>query len=354
VIFLRGLANSLNDNQASTGAIVGMDTVLGTLKRVFPGASTAPSASTRFLQYSYAGSSAANGLPLAYTCVATVTNSIFKDVLLLDTQIKNAFKIEPPGAQVDLYLIGHSLGGVVAMAYMDFLAQGGLGVSLPAGAHLKAVVTMDSPLGGVASGFLRYVSLLDGLIVEQNCPAATGQPHTALDNLGTVFGSSATTTPPEPEDSGTNPQGSKASLLAVAAGAVPALPAPLPSNENLAELAQTNLGTSFLSIGNANDFFFNLHACNPALPDFRSTMVLEDDGDGNGLYGREVVSGSGRCPGIDNIGQTFQVANTNHGLVLNDAIVQQGIQNFLTPLVNGAIGGTPRPLPVNSFQSPAW
>jgi hypothetical protein len=81
-------------------------------------------------------------------------------------------------------------------------------------------------------------------------------------------------------------------------------------------------------------------------------MFLEDDGDGSGLYGRDFVSGPGTCPGIYNIKQTKQIVNTNHGAVLSDGNVQLGIQNFLTPLISGNVGGTPSPLPVNPFQSP--
>jgi outer membrane protein assembly factor BamB len=353
IIFLQGITSSLDGNQANNGVIVGMGNVPDTIRRVFPAASTQPDANTRLLEYSYFDSRTDNGLPSAYNCVDTITNTLFLDILLLDKQIKNAFQVEPPGADVDIYLVGHSLGGVVALGYLEFLEQGGLFVSLPPGAHLKAVITLDSPIGGAAKGFFSDYSALGGRILEQKCPALEGQPLTAPKELETIFDSSSTTTPPEPEDSGTNPQGSQASILAEAANFVTTLPNPLPSNEDLAEGVHFHhLGISFLSIGNLNDFLFDPHACAGGLPSFLDTMFLEDDGDGSGLYGRYFVSGPGTCPGIYNIKQTTQIATTNHNAVLSDGNAQLGIQNFLTPLVGGNVGGTPSPLPVNPFQSP--
>jgi pimeloyl-ACP methyl ester carboxylesterase len=350
IIFLPGITTSLSTKQANEGKFF---TIMGlapsTVREVFPGASTKPDASTRLLLYSYNGSRTDNGLPGAYNCADTVTNSIITDVQLLDKQIKNAFKVQPAGADVDIYLIGHSLGGAVALAYVDFLQQKLAYATLPPHAHLKAVITLDSPLGGVAPGAFSSFTAFGNEVLRRRCQELDQQdPFTSPSDLVEVFNSTSVTTP-EPQE--ITPRGARASFLVLHRGK---LPTPVPSNGDLAEVAKISppfgLGTSFLSVGNINDFLWNPKACIRALPSFLGTQFLEDEGDVLGIYGREFVSGSSTCPGILDTERAKQIAIDNHGVVLNNQNVRDGIKNFLTPLVGGAVGGTPKPLVINRYQ----
>jgi hypothetical protein len=191
--------------------------------------------------------------------------------------------------------------------------------------------------------------------------------------LRQVFDSTSKTTPSE-DSPPPDPQGAQASLLALPGVKLPASASSsvscggvtltgIPSNECLAEDAQTDLGTSFLSIGNTNDFLWNPQACfdtvadvieavHPSaailrelahlahlgIPDFRDTQFLEDEGNGNALYGRSFTSGND-CVLSTPVG-------LNHGAVFTNASVQTGIRNFLTPIsvASGSVGGTPSPL----------
>jgi pimeloyl-ACP methyl ester carboxylesterase len=349
IIFLQGIFTELSSEEANQGNIVGMgQTVPDAVSAVFPGANIDPDASTRLLMYSYKGSTSANGLPQSYKCADTVTSSIINDIRLLDKQIENAFNTQPDGAEVDIYLIGHSLGGAVALAYLDFLQQG-LEVSLPPNAHLKAVITLDSPLGGVAPGAFSSFTAFGNEVLRRRCQELDQQdPFTSPSDLVEVFNSTSVTTP-EPQE--ITPRGARASFLVLHRGK---LPTPVPSNGDLAEVAKISppfgLGTSFLSVGNINDFLWNPKACIRALPSFLGTQFLEDEGDVLGIYGREFVSGSSTCPGILDTERAKQIAIDNHGVVLNNQNVRDGIKNFLTPLVGGAVGGTPKPLVINRYQ----
>lgn len=344
IVFLQGINTSLNMMQANNGQIVGMHKIPQAVRDAFPEASANPNDSSRLLEFSYFGSRTDNGLPGAYNCQDTFTNSLLTDILNLDQQIKNAFKVEPAGADVDIYLIGHSLGGAIALGYLDFLEQQ-RGVSLPTGGHLKAVITLDSPLGG-ASGWLANSFVVNQVFGSQ-CNL-TDVPLNSVRDMATVFDSPAQTTPPD--DNGPDPLGASASFLTLFGGA---LPTPIPSNEDLVENAQSDMGTSFLSIGNLNDFLYNPQACLSTLPTFLDSQFIEDNGEGNGIYGRDFVSGSGDCPGLLTARarkQTTRIALSNHFAALTDENVEFGMVSFLFPLESETVGGTPGVLQRNPFQ----
>jgi len=351
IIFLQGINTDLNGKQANKGEIVGMGSIPSTVKMAFPGASTKPDASTRFLEYSYFISRTDNGLPGAYNCADTFTNPILRDIKLLDKQIKNALKVEPAGAIVDIYLIGHSLGGVVAFGYLGLLEEK-LGVSLPSGVHLKAVITLDSPIGGVPGGlfgsyskFLKIIATKHLGISHFPCEGLTGLPLNSVDDFARIFNSTSKTTTPD-DSIGPDPQGAQASVLAIS-GVKLEFPFLIPSNEFLAEQAQVDLGTSFLAIGNKDDFLWRPRGCAasliplapallailPAIPSFIRTQWLEDEGHGSGLYGRSFTT-NGIC------GAATVTNELNHLDVLSNTEVNNALIHFLSPTV----GGTPNPL----------
>jgi hypothetical protein len=341
IIFLQGIFTELSSEEANQGNIVGMgQTVPDAVSAVFPGANIDPDASTRLLMYSYKGSTSANGLPQSYKCADTVTSSIINDIRLLDKQIENAFNTQPDGAEVDIYLIGHSLGGAVALAYLDFLQQG-LEVSLPPNAHLKAVITLDSPLGGFAG----FVPLAENWIAGTCEGLDNDDPRRSVRNLREVYDSTSLTLTELDE---TAPRGAQASFLVLNPGE-PNWGTFMPSNGSLTEAAQTDLGTSFLSIGNINDLLFT--GCG-RIGNAADERFLEDEGDGKGLYGREFVDGPGNC---GNIFLAEGRIDRNHKAVLEDEDVQEDVQeaikNFLNPIADGAVGGTPNPLEINRYQT---
>jgi len=380
VIFLQGINTSLTSTDINFGAIgVGLGSVGSIVAHTLPNAT--------FLDYSYKGSDD-KGNPVPYDCSFTFTNPIKEDISLLNEQIA---KVVGTNQNTDIYLIGHSLGGVVAFGYLALLEEQlktslSEGVSLPKGAQLKAVVTLDSPLGGVRGGryaiFSKFIAtryLVPGkqIIDKYPCLGLVGQhkPLTTVDDLVRIFQSpfipGGGTTPPE--DAGPDPQGSQASLLAISGvklpfpqvSVPPSIPVPvptpprpltIPSNEMLAEDAQTNLGTSFLSIGNTQDFLWNIAPCAPFLelvspflsvlvgtiPSFVDTQWLEDEGDNSALYGRSFTpAGEAICDGAT------LTNGLNHSDVLFDTNALTGLAHFLSP-----VGTTPSPLPINPNQPP--
>jgi pimeloyl-ACP methyl ester carboxylesterase len=355
VIFLQGIDTKLD--VLTPGQIIGLGTIPTTFKNVL-------GKHADYLQYSYFGSDKI-GNPTPYDCGDTFNNTLAKDIKLLSDQIGKAVTAHH---DTDIYLVGHSLGGVVAFGYLAFLeeqvmlkASLPLGVSLPSTAHLRAVVTLDSPIGGVTGG---DNTLSKVLFTTPGSPSHCSklrflQNLESPSELVNVFHSTSLTA----SQDDTDPQGSKASLLVVHGPKVK-FHAPLPSNQQLAEQARKDLGTSFLSIGNKNDFLWNPEPClsiikttilggligNPIIaaalqvifrslriPDFRDTHWLEDEGNGNALYGAAFTAGHG-CFLSTPVG-------LNHGKVLSDTDVQTGLTKFLKPMsvTSGPVGGNPFP-----------
>ncbi|HVB24618.1 MAG TPA: alpha/beta hydrolase [Ktedonobacteraceae bacterium] len=349
VILLQGIDSSFptkDPNLASVGP---------TLK----GLPSFTPATTQFVNYSYSGSDPKTGAPLPYACTSTFTNTILRDILRLNDQIKRA---AAHFGSTNIYLVGHSLGGVVAFGYMALLEEHSNGVALPTGAKLKAVVTLDSPIGGVAGAIYTFFSKVIATtslgIPGYPCPGMKMlSTFRTFDDLVRIYDSPNTnggTTPPS--DAGTDPQGARASIFAIAGVTNPTPNLPfLPSNDFVAGFAHTDLGTAILTIGNIHDYLWypNAGSCEAIytgagglllggvallIPDFRSTQFLEDQGDNSGHYGRAFDSNN---PCIIAFANTF-----NHLDVLKAANVQIGLRHFFVSL-----GQTPTPLKVNPFQS---
>jgi pimeloyl-ACP methyl ester carboxylesterase len=260
-------------------------------------------------------------------------------------------------------IVGHSLGGVIAFGYMALLEDHVNGMTLPSGAKLRAVVTLDSPLGGVPGNIYSFFSK----IVAETPLGLPGYPCSGLNsqsklhmlddmvkiNQASINGG---TTPPS--DSGKDPLGAVASVFAIAGVTNPQPTLPfLPSNDLVAGAAHTDLGTDILTIGNTHDFLWNPGAPTCAIayaqlpgfgltlslmasliPDFNDTQFLEDQGDNSGHYGRAFTTPNTCAQSLLN---TF-----NHLDVLSAANVLIGLKHFFSP-----VGQTPTPLKVNPFQS---
>jgi pimeloyl-ACP methyl ester carboxylesterase len=264
--------------------------------------------------YSYAGSTS-SGKPLGYKCSQTLTQSLGKDANNLDQQIVAGLKSNP---NTDIYLIGHSLGGLVAFDFLSEFFVPGSGRIFPSTAHLKGVITLDTPLGGVSPD-AEYTT------VARLAKAGCSTNFRVLDDMQTIF-KSASRTPELPLGVGAS-QGARATVTALEDDF-------RMSNEMLAERARM-LGVSILSVGNENDFLFNPSACHLSLPlpNFIDTQVLEDQGDNSQLYGRYFTATTPKtCKDV------CHDISDSHFAVLTDKTVQMALSHFLP---NGA---TPSPL----------
>lgn len=344
-ILLQGISSTLTLSQITTqiqsehsaDSMIGMGSVAApTLQRVLP-------SNTQYFEYSYVGSGPNTGNPIPYNCQDTFSQPIAADIQHLHEQLTRILAAQPVGTETDLYLVGHSLGGAIALGYLDFLEQGLL-APLPPTAHLKAVITLDSPVGGVSSAYT--IGLAVQLAFSKNC-SLNGITLASPKDLSTVYSSVQLTT--GPDDAGPDPLGAQASFLVLAPPGT-TLPRPLPSNEDLVEKARVDLGTSVLTIGNQNDFLWNLGACAAGLlrvaGDIRDTQYVEDDGSSTGTYARSIASAPSTCPTSD----AKQLVPASHMVVLSDAQVQAAIGNFLAPIPSGGGGATPSPLATNPYQ----
>lgn len=336
-IFLQGIntaliskqiAKQINSGHKAT-SIIGMGDIPTDVSSTLP-------SNTQFFEYSYEGTGLKTGNPIPYNCQDTFSQPIATDISLLHQQIFRIARTEPKGTQTDIYLVGHSLGGGVAFGYVAFLEQH-LIVPLPSGVHLKAVITLDSPIGGVHDFWTE--SYVEQKVYEKSCNLKNVNLESPSD-LTTVLDATVPPFHTTPQDDGgtLDPLGARASYLMLSTP----LPDPntiIPSNENLAERAHTDLGTSFLTIGNMNDFVWHTQACNPLLPGFVETQWLEDEGNGSGIYGRSFASKVSTCPGLFS-SKLADVVTASHFAVLfnnTNRDVQAGIKAFLT----SPVGGTP-------------
>lgn len=267
-----------------------------------------------FLNFSYKGSDKATGLPLNYGCIDTFDNHLLFYVALLQIQLRRYLQANP--SITNVYIIGHSMGGAVTFGYLALLDNSlhGLKGTIPGtNAHLKGIITLDSPLGGVEGGFN---GLYEWLTLEfyyfKHCAGLQQAGHFSLDDLTNLFTKST-------------PIGGQASLYNLLFGVNR-------TNQNLAQEAHAD-GTNVLTTGNYDDYVFAPIECDiyaTFLPGFRSTQFLKDQGNTSGIYGRQIVAGKFPCTtgpispfkDLGNIGE-------NHGDVLFNLSVKLGIQQFI-------------------------
>ncbi|GHO97218.1 hypothetical protein KSF_072660 [Reticulibacter mediterranei] len=326
-LILQGISSELTPEQAAANQGMGLvpqywetgnNGVPGIVpflqKEQFPNAS--------FFVYSYQGN-ASNGNPLPYDCTQTFSHPLRADILALNRQITSILTNNPnfKGKQTDVYLIGHSLGGVVAFGYLAYLKSlGGLNGSLPKApkARLKGVVTLDSPIGGVSGNRIYQKLIRDVFGRPQGCPGIKSLPHlTSVDNLVQIF----STTPKR-----SDPHGAKASLLQAI------FHDPKQSNQTVAETARIPI----LTVGNTHDLIWDPRLCGID-GDFRSTQWVEDEASNHlAVYGRDFTEGKLICNPKD-----FQ---SNHLAVLHTSQVETGLNQFFPS------GGVPTALTIASLH----
>lgn len=314
-ILLQGIDTSLSASQIQANTTPSFDNIKTAI--------LASVSDAQFLNFSYMGPvSKTDDTPQQYDCSSTLENPLSVDIQLLGIQIQAALLKNP---NTDIYLVGHSLGGVVAYGYLAALTETtGIVTPLPSGAQLKGVITLDSPLGGISSNN-KYLTNAETYF-EVNCPGYNSALPSALLNLSTIFDSTSKSTPPD--SNAPDPQGAQASILSVPFSKVK-IHKPFPSNQQAAEDAQLK-GTSVLTIGNDHDLLWRPSACFSKVQDFISTQWLEDEGSSSQIYAGVFTSGDLSCffGGL--------LSNANHFDVLSDRGVLAGISTFLP---NGATPG---------------
>jgi pimeloyl-ACP methyl ester carboxylesterase len=306
-LFIQGVDTSLSANDAQKGIISARETFGAPdgpypfLKRTYPTAS--------FLLFSYNGDNGA-GKPKAYECQDTIadkangyapSNVLKTYAIRLNTQLQHYLAGKPA---TDVYLVSHSLGGIVAFSYLAYLKSlYALDASIPGTmSRIKGVITLDSPIGGVAGG-IPYAKEILASFARSGYPCPFLQKYhitLSVAKQGTAIYQNA-----HPPIGGTN------SIMRVVFGQNI-------DNQSLAEEAATS-GMQILTVGNERDFLFGPRACNPRFISFLSSQWIADKGNTSGVYGRAIVGGAATCIRLDQ----------SHDIVLKDNHVHQAIEQLV-------------------------
>lgn len=313
-IDIQGINTSLSSDQANGRGGDGYAPAFFDPQNGVPGISSFLMANgyqnARYVVYSYAGFTTSGG-PEPYTCNNTFTNPLLVDARVLAKQIASI-----ADSTTDIYLVGHSLGGVVIYTYLaGYLEHLGNLVPLPAGAAIRGVITLDSPIGGTSTN-VDYNDFLTSFYTAQ-CSGLSASTMISVHNMRQIF-STATDT----------------NHRAVTVSIVKAIFKGSPiTNQAVADAAKGQ-GIAILTIGNTNDLLWRPSVCNKVLgyhmTNFPSTQYLQDEG--SIVYGRTITSGKVSCLALK--------AGGNHQNVLNDSTVEQGLTQFLPD------GGVPSALAI--------
>ena len=239
---------------------------------------------------------------------------------------------------IDVYLVGHSQGGVIAFGYLAYLLNttGHLDFSTGSGVHLGGVVTLDSPLGGFG-GTETFLADLKTTLVT-GCSQAIQEPQDFTDFKSLAASRPAVTDPKMPDW----PWGGMASIETLYKMANPIY------NDGLA-LEAGRAGVPVLSIGNDQDWSY-------ALSGEHSSQWLTNGAPGSLVYSRRISTTEAFS--FPNFG-----ALANHGAVLDDAEVNAtlgalmgGDQNLLGLSVpvppSAAAGSTTLPISGGTLRLP--
>ena len=259
--------------------------------------------------YSYNGDNG-NGSPIAYQCQDTFAGDTKADVLKLAKQLGNYLKDK---TNLDVYVVAHSFGGLVAYGYLSYLiSQNIVNANIPGttGDRIAGVVTLDAPLGGIPND----LSLTRLFMVYSNtrqCPPLLGQPMPSVDQLFTLYKTGSLV-----------PHGGNNSVAKVLFNTAI-------TNEAIASQAATQ-GIQILTIGNARDYLYDPASCKvlfgrPLIgaSNYLNTQWLSDQGNSSGIYGRYFVDGTPTCDNLSTLG-------INHAYVFDE----RSIQTALGQLIN--------------------
>jgi pimeloyl-ACP methyl ester carboxylesterase len=300
-VLIQGIDTSLQNNDPPTDSFGMTNGIAPYLSRTYP--------DTQFLMYSYNGDNG-NGYPMPYQCQDTFTSHAQAYALKLAKQLQDYLKDKP---DMDVYLVAHSFGGIVAYGYLSYLLiQHIVNGSIPGTTEdrIAGVVTLDSPLGGISNDLDLTRVVLSPYYASQ-CPGVRGHRMLALDDLMAIYKTSTSL-----------PHGGYNSVAKVLFNT------DITNDVSASQAAPQ--GMHVLTIGNQRDYLYDPAACKALLgrsligtKDYLSTQWVSDKGDGSGIYGHYFADGTPTC------GKLTDVA-VNHGLVL----IEQSVQTALGQFVN--------------------
>lgn len=304
-LFIQGINSTLSTSDATNNIIPTNKYSFGQSNGIYPFLlKTYPTAQFRMFSYNGADSS---GTPKSYLCQNTFTQHLNVYVSRLKAQIISYLNNHP---NTDVYLIGHSMGGDVALGLLAyFRIHGFLQVN---GGKIAGVVSFDSPLGGTANDLLAsyyftkmHFQAVCPALVPKNKPAL---PVFSLQDIFNIFGTGSS-----------RPHGGINSIMLTLYGGDF-------SNQEVAAAAASN-NSPVLTVGDLLDFTYDPAACPTPLgiTDFGSTQWVADQGSNSGVYGRMFTDNTGlqKCTNL-----ASQIA-VNHFDVLRNATVQTGLQQFI-------------------------
>lgn len=316
-LFIQGINSTLSSSDAKNNIIPTNQFSFGQSNGIYQTLLAAyPSAQFRMFSYNGADS---NGTPTGYQCQNTFTQHLSVYVSRLLSQITNYLNKNP---NTDVYLIGHSMGGTVALGLLTYFKINGFPTIN--GGKIAGVVSLDSPLGGTPNDLLlsyyftkKHFQGACPALLPKNKPAL---PVNSLNDLFNIFHSTPTT-----------PHGSMESIGLVLYGSDF-------SNQEVVATAASN-NAPVLTVGNLLDFTYDPAACPtpPGITDFGSTQWVADQGTSSGIYGRVFPDTSG----LETCTNLKQQIAVNHFDVLTNAIVQEGLQEFFNGQTPSALTVAP-------------
>jgi pimeloyl-ACP methyl ester carboxylesterase len=293
VILIQGVNSGLDTTAASTGlefTFHGPGSLVAYLQS--NGWDTVP-----FLEYSYLGGAMQGDrwAPRPYSCEDTFTQSIRQAVDRLADQIDAYLAVHPA---TDLYLVGHSQGGLIAFAYLVALVTQDHTLAPPG--RVAGVVTLDAPLGGLPLDQPAYRNLFEGVMTVL-CSAMRGKEFQNLSALSAIWNR-------RPTDADTF-AGSSQSIAAGVFG-FSQQDGSTVTNQAVARDGVARSGTWVLTAGNVNDLLYS--NCEPSWH-FGSTQWLADGGAGSGVFARAAASGAAcsLLPGPIHAAHAFLLADPN-------------------------------------------
>lgn len=261
---------------------------------------------TIFQRFSYAYPS------LTYTCGDTWAASIGDQARRLEQQVADLAAAHP-GAEIAL--IGHSQGGLIALAYLAMLKDGPRAdwrAPLPgSGARISHVVTISAPLGGIPSTFVSLTDLVAQVGIESDCGEVVAEPRNTAD-MRAIYRSAGAD----------RPRGAAASAAQIVA------PESFPATGERYTNQQLALDASFatigmLTIGNLADWVYQ--PCGPVaalVPPNLDTQWLRDQPAAR-IYGRAFLPiGAHPCTSLAHV-------PFNHTAGLTEPVVLAAVASFL-------------------------
>lgn len=322
-VFLSGFTSQLSTTDVASNGGYGSDSdffgdghIQPSLRDKFP--------NSYFLVYSYHGFTA-DGKPVPYTCPLSIDSDIADLAVGLRNQISQFLRSHP---STDIYVIGHSLGGVIAFSFLAQMIEGknNLLNSFPNGGKLKGIFTLDSPIGGVTNNGV--YELISSWHTFQSCSGANFIHQPIVKELNDLFNS--TTLP--------DFRGATASID----GTITLF------NQNINQtvaLDAMKYGITVSTFGNTNDIMWQPDICTAStIQNFSSTQWLREvkagrNSQGGAVYSRSFTAGPLSCSSL-----LSKTDPANHFAVFTEPPVQTAIQQVITGEAPDALNAiSPKP-----------